>query len=397
MQQKYLKKSGLIALITLMSMIAPLSTDLYMPALPEMAVYFGVSTSLTSFTMTIFFIFMAIGILVLGPMSDKYGRRPILIISVLMSLLFSIACALAPTIWLLIIARALQAAGAGGMVAIGTALIRDSFDGKQLSLVLSITQSLGLLAPMIAPILGAVILKFTSWQMTFVALAILMGIALIGAFLLEETLPQSARTKESTLHSILQLRVVAKNKNFMSLLMLGSLIGAPYMGYLAIASYIYINDFGLSETMFSIFFAINSAFAVLGPILYMRVSHLPKKVLFNAAFILATISALLLYFVGDMGPVAFLLCYVPFTIMSCFTRPFVSDMLLSAQKTDIGAAASLMNFGFTVVGSIGMIVGSLGWSSYIGGLSITIFIFTALAFIMWLIILKVKSIQFDWK
>jgi len=166
---------------------------------------------------------------------------------------------------------------------------------------------------------------------------------------------------------------------------------------LAIASYIYINDFGLSETMFSIFFAINSAFAVLGPILYMRVSHLPKKVLFNAAFILATISALLLYFVGDMGPVAFLLCYVPFTIMSCFTRPFVSDMLLSAQKTDIGAAASLMNFGFTVVGSIGMIVGSLGWSSYIGGLSITIFIFTALAFIMWLIILKVKSIQFDWK
>ena len=397
MQQKYLKKSGLIALITLMSMIAPLSTDLYMPALPEMAVYFGVSTSLTSFTMTIFFIFMAIGILVLGPMSDKYGRRPILIISVLMSLLFSIACALAPTIWLLIIARALQAAGAGGMVAIGTALIRDSFDGKQLSLVLSITQSLGMLAPMIAPILGAVILKFASWQMTFVALAILMGIALIGAFLLEETLPQSARTTESTLHSILQLRVVAKNKNFMSLLMLGSLLGAPYMGYLAIASYIYINDFGLSETMFSIFFAINSAFAVLGPILYMRVSHLSKKVLFHAAFVLSTISALLLYFVGDMGPIAFLLCYVPFTIMSCFTRPFVSDMLLSAQKTDIGAAASLMNFGFTVIGSIGMIVGSLGWSSYIGGLSITIFIFTALAFVMWLIILKVKSIQFDWK
>lgn len=397
MQQKYLKKSGLIALITLLSMIAPLSTDLYMPALPEMAVYFNVSTSLTSFTMTIFFIFMAIGILILGPLSDKYGRKPILVISICMSLVFSLACAFSPTIWLLIVSRALQAAGAGGMVAIATALIRDSFDGKQLSLVLAITQSLGMLAPMIAPILGAVILKFASWQMTFVALAVLMGVSLIGSLLLEETLPQSARSQQNTWQSIMQLRYVAKNQNFTSLLLLGGLLGAPYMGYLAIASYIYINGFGLSETMFSIFFAINSAFAMLGPILYMRLGHLPKKRLIRSAFVLSTISALLLYFVGDFGPVAFLFSYVPFTIMSCFMRPFVSDMLLSSQKTDIGAASSLMNFGFTVIGSIGMIVGSLAWSSYIDGLSITIMIFTAFALFMWLIILKVKSIQFDWK
>ncbi|MGN1387799.1 MAG: Bcr/CflA family efflux MFS transporter [Bacillus sp. (in: firmicutes)] len=397
MQQKYLKKSGLIALITLLSMIAPLSTDLYMPALPEMAVYFDVSTSLTSFTMTIFFIFMAIGILILGPLSDKYGRRPILIISVIMSLVFSLACAFAPTISLLIVARALQAAGAGGMVAIATALIRDSFEGKQMSLVLAVTQSLGLLAPMLAPILGAVILQFASWKMTFVALAILMGVSLIGALLLQETLPKSARTDQNTLQSILQLRHVAKNKNFSSLLLLGGLISAPYMGYLAIASYIYINDFGLSETMFSVFFAINSAFAILGPVLYMRLGHLPKKMLINTVFVLSTISALLLYFVGDVGPVAFLFSYVPFTIVSCFVRPFVSDMLLSAQKTDIGAASSLMNLGFTVIGSIGMIVGSLAWSSYIDGLSITIMIFTALALLVWFIILRVKSIQFDWK
>lgn len=397
MQQKYLKKSGLIALITLLSMIAPLSTDLYMPALPEMAVYFDVSTSLTSFTMTIFFIFMAIGILILGPLSDKHGRKPILIISVIMSLVFSLACAFAPTISLLIVARALQAAGAGGMVAIATALIRDSFEGKQMSLVLAVTQSLGLLAPMLAPILGAVILQFASWKMTFVALAILMGISLIGALLLQETLPKSARTDQNTLQSILQLRHVAKNKNFSSLLLLGALISAPYMGYLAIASYIYINDFGLSETMFSIFFAINSAFAILGPVLYMRLGHLPKKMLINTVFVLSTISALLLYFVGDVGPVAFLFSYVPFTIVSCFVRPFVSDMLLSAQKTDIGAASSLMNLGFTVIGSIGMIVGSLAWSSYIDGLSITIMIFTALALLVWFIILRVKSIQFDWK
>ena len=85
MQQKYLKNTGLIILISILSMIPPLSTDLYMPALPEMTAFFNTSSTLMSFTMTVFFIFMAIGILILGPMSDKYGRKPILITSISIS------------------------------------------------------------------------------------------------------------------------------------------------------------------------------------------------------------------------------------------------------------------------------------------------------------------------
>lgn len=395
MKQKYLKNSGLIALITLLSMIAPLSTDLYMPALPEMAVFFDVSSSLTSFTMTIFFLFMAVGILLFGPLSDKYGRKPILLISVLISLIFSVICAISPTISMLIVARALQAIGAGGMMAISTALIKDSFENKQLSLVLTITQSLSLLAPMIAPILGAVILKFYSWQMTFIVLALLMGVSLALTFLLQETLPKTARTNQSTLQSILNLRLVAKNKNFTSLLVFGALFTAPYMAYLATASYIYITDFGVSETTFSIYFAINSAFAILGPILYMRLGHFSKQKIIYTTFCFAILSGLLLHFIGHLGPIFFLLSFVPFTLVACFTRPFISEMLLSIQKKDVGAASSLMNFGFTVVGSIGMMVGSLSWASHITGLSTTIFLFVALAMIVWWIIIKSKSISLD--
>ena len=181
MKQKYLKNSGLIALITILSMIPPLSTDLYMPALPEMTAYFKTSSTLMSSTMTIFFIFMAIGILILGPMSDKYGRKPILIASISISLIFSGLCAISPTITFLIIARAASAVGAGGMVAIATALIKDSFEGKSMSQVLSVTQAFGLLAPMLAPLLGALILSIFDWKMTFIALAILTGISLARA------------------------------------------------------------------------------------------------------------------------------------------------------------------------------------------------------------------------
>ena len=184
MQQKYLKNAGLIALISILSMIPPLATDLYMPALPEMTVYFHTTSTLMSFTMTIFFIFMAIGILILGPMSDKYGRKPILIASISLSFIFSAACAFAPNITLLILARAASAFGAGGMVAIGTALIKDSFTGKEMSKVLSLTQAFMLLAPMLAPLVGALILKVADWKMTFIALALLTGISLVGAFFL---------------------------------------------------------------------------------------------------------------------------------------------------------------------------------------------------------------------
>ncbi|PQD95274.1 MFS transporter [Pradoshia eiseniae] len=397
MQQKYLKNAGLIALITILSMIPPLSTDLYMPALPEMTAYFHTTSTLMSFTMTVFFIFMAIGILILGPMSDKYGRKPVLIASISISLIFSAACAFAPNILLLILARGASAFGAGGMVAISTALIRDSYEGKAMSKVLSVTQAFMLIAPMLAPVLGALILEVADWKMTFIVLAALTGVSLAGAFLLEETLPVKERTQSSTLQSILGLRKVAKNPNFTSLLLVGAIIAAPFMAYLALASYIYIDGFGVSETTFSMYFALNAAASILGPVMYMRFGAGSVKKAINAGIIVSIISAVLILTVGDVAPIIFLLSYILYSVVTSYFRPLISDLLLSATKTDVGAASSVMNFGFTVIGSIGMVVGSLGWSSYTGGLGITMLIFISITILVWLFVLKAKSIKFDWK
>ncbi|MDN4100365.1 Bcr/CflA family efflux MFS transporter [Bacillus cereus] len=397
MNQKYLNRGGLITLITLLSMIPPLSIDLYMPALPQMTSYFKVSTSLTSFTMTVFFIFMAIGILVLGSISDKFGRKPVLVASILISLTFSIICAISPTISLLIIARAIQAFGAGGMVAIATALIKDSFEGKEMSKILSITQAFSLLAPMIAPILGALILKVASWKMVFIVLALLTSFSLFAALLLQETLSEEKRITESSFQSIFRLVKVTQNKNFSTILLIGGLLSAPFMAYLAIASYIYINEFGVSETTFSLYFALTSSFAVLGPILYMRFGNKSVKLVFNFAFSVVIISALLLYNIGHIHPLIFILCYIPFVIVTTYFRPMVSDMLLSTQKSDVGAASAVVNFVFSVIGSVGMTIGSMKWNSYIQGLSYTMLIFVVISIVIWVYILKSKSIKFDWK
>ena len=397
MQQKYLKNAGLITLISILSMIPPLSTDLYMPALPDMTVYFNTTSTLMSFTMTIFFIFMAIGILILGPMSDKYGRKPVLIASISISMIFSAACAFAPNITLLIVARAASAFGAGGMVAISTALIKDSYEGKAMSKVLSVTQAFMLIAPMLAPVLGAIILKVADWKMTFIVLSILTSFSLVGALLLQETLPVKERTQSSTIQTILGLRKVAKNPNFSSLLLVGALIAAPFMAYLALASYIYIDGFGVSETTFSMYFASNAATSILGPVMYMRFGAGSVKKVINVGIIVAIISAILILTVGNASPIIFLLSYVLYSVMTSYFRPLISDLLLSSTKTDVGAASSVMNFGFTVIGSIGMVVGSLQWSSYTGGLAITMLIFISLTTTVWFYLLKAKSIRFDWK
>ena len=153
------------------------------------------------------------------------------------------------------------------------------------------------------------------------------------AFLLQETLPVKERTQSSTIQSILGLRRVAKNPNFSSLLLVGAFIAAPFMAYLALASYIYIDGFGVSETTFSMYFALNAAASILGPVMYMRFgAHSVKKV--DQCW-----DYRIHYFCGidfnsrKYRPIIFLLSYVIFSVVTSYFRPLISDLLLSATKT----------------------------------------------------------------
>ena len=121
--QKYLGRKGLIVFITVMNMFIPLSTDLYLPALPSMSGYFGVSATLTNLTLVSFFFFYAVGTLLWGPPSDKYGRRPILLIGAALYAAASIGCAVSTNVYMMIAMRILQGLGAGSITSVSMALI----------------------------------------------------------------------------------------------------------------------------------------------------------------------------------------------------------------------------------------------------------------------------------
>ena len=160
-KQKFLGKKGMVLFITLMNMFIPLSTDLYLPALPTMSTHFDASASLVNLTLVSFFFFFAIGTILLGPLCDKYGRRKVLLISGAMYTLASASCALSPNVYVMIAARVFQGISAGGIISASTVLVKDCFAGRQRETILAVVQSASGLAPMLAPVLGALLLQIT--------------------------------------------------------------------------------------------------------------------------------------------------------------------------------------------------------------------------------------------
>jgi DHA1 family bicyclomycin/chloramphenicol resistance-like MFS transporter len=387
--QKYLGNTGLIIFIVLMNMFVPLSIDLYLPALPGLKDYFGSGTALTNMTLSIFMFFYAIGILLWGPISDKYGRRPVIALGSLIYIASSISCSLAPNIYLLIAARAMQGVGGGAIISSSFAIVKDCYTGKKREKILAVTQSISGIAPMVAPVLGAWILKFTDWRGAFWILAAVGIFNFLLTVLYQDTLRDDEKYIGSLLGSLSRLYVVGKNKSFTIPNLIFSVSQLPFMGYIAVSSYIYVNHFGLSEQAYSYFFAANSCITILGPIIYVRffINH-DKKALAMGSFVIAAISGILVMTIGGLSPYIFLVCIVAMSMTGAVMRPFSINVLFEQQKGDTGTASSLFNTVSTLFGILGMTIASFDWGNIIVSLGAIITAASVLSSISWYAFIK---------
>jgi DHA1 family bicyclomycin/chloramphenicol resistance-like MFS transporter len=345
--------------------LGPFTIDLYLPAFPVLAQDLGVSDAAIQLTLTGTMIGFGLGQLVVGPLSDRIGRRRPLLAATCLHLLACIAASVAPDVTVLGIFRVLQGVGAAGGGVVAMAMVRDLFSGRPLVRMLSRLALVTMLAPIVAPLLGSQLLRILDWRGLFLALAA-YGIVMVvvGARLLPETLPP-ARTIEPGHGTTLQrYRVIFRDRVFVGVAILGGMQFAGLFSYLSSSSFLFQEVYGLSGQQFGLLFAINSIGVFAGNQLTARLTRLigPQWILAMTTAVQFLASVLIvLAVVAGWGLVGVLVPLFLFILACGFGFPCVQVLALINHGREAGTAASLLgacNFG--VAGAISPIVGLLG-------------------------------------
>lgn len=383
--QPVLGKTGMLFFLVIISAFPPLTIDLYLPALPQMVEVFNTDRSMVNLTLSSYFVTYAIGLLFWGPLSEKFGRKPILLIGLAGYMVASILCAMTNSIEQLIGARVFQAFAGSAITVIATAIVKDLYDGREREKIMATIMSLVIIAPMVAPVFGAFLLKIASWRMMFVTLAIFGAFASVLACCYRETLEN--KYQGSIFRSWGRMGVVMKNRSFVKLLIIFSIIPMALMGFLAAGSYIYIDHFGLTEQQFSYAFAFNALCASFGPTIYMKLSYrMPVQKVISGCFALLALAGIFTLTIGDLSPWFFMFIAAPATLMAIIMRVPGTNLMLNQQDHDTGSAVALIQFFSMICGSLGMVLVSIRPDSLIENLGFIQLSVGTLGGLMWLMV-----------
>jgi DHA1 family bicyclomycin/chloramphenicol resistance-like MFS transporter len=325
--------------------LGPFSIDMYLPALPTVAKDLHASASAIALTITAFLVGLAIGQIFAGPLSDTYGRRRPLLLG---TGLFAVAAglgALAPSAPALIVLRAIAGLSAAAGIVITNAVVTDHYRGKESARFLSRLVLVSGLAPIVAPIVGGQVLRFTSWRGIFGVLAGLGVVLFVGLLIwLKESLPPQRRAVHGVAGSLRTMRMLSRDARFTRLAVSGALTSTAFFGYLASSSFIFQGTYGASPAMFSLLFSINAV----GMLLSSQLNHFllrwwSPRVLLGAGLcvcVLAGLALLAVTLIGGLGIWA--LSVSLFVLVSAvnFLMPDSTALALSLHPEWAGSASA---------------------------------------------------------
>jgi DHA1 family bicyclomycin/chloramphenicol resistance-like MFS transporter len=264
---------ALTLLLSFLTALGPLSMDMYLPSLPDIGRALQVPTLQVQLTISSYLFGFAVGQILYGPISDRLGRRPVLLVALIVYALATIGCAAARSIEALIGLRFLQALGGAGAIVLARAVVRDLYSGVRAGRELSLMGAITGVAPIVAPVIGGALQTFFGWRATFVLLvAIAVVVGATAAQLLPETLREPAKAPFSLRAMGAMYRSVAVHRGFLAYL---AILTAAFVGLFAWISgapvVMQTATYGLSPFIFGISFALGSAGYVIGTFLAARV------------------------------------------------------------------------------------------------------------------------------
>ena len=279
--------------LALQSAVPPFATDMYTPAFPRVTADLATSASLVGLTLTTFFLGMALGQLLGGPLSDQRGRRIPMIVGGVICTLGAIGCALAPSIWVLIVFRVVQGFGGGLAAVVARAVVVDVAKGDLLARVMSIMMALGGLAPMVAPVFGGAVLTLGgTWRTVFwclVGFGLLMTITAI--VFVPESLPLERRHGGGLRQFATGLSEVLRIRVYVGYMLTAALSGFTMMAYIANSSYVLQEMKGVAPMPFALFFASTALAQILLSIVNAKiVGRFRPRTLIGFGLALATVA-----------------------------------------------------------------------------------------------------------
>jgi len=404
------RNSKLFILIYLaaLSAFGPLVTDAYLPALPNLRGYFQINESLVQLTLTTTMIGLALGQLIAGPISDKFGRKLPLTWSLLTFTIATIWIFFTDNFWLLIILRTLQGLACAAGIVISRAIAKDIYDGEELRKFFIIMMMVGSLAPIFAPIFGSMVLKYNSiqewgsanfagtffgdlidkfhatfgawlgdWHGIFVALSVVGAALFLANFSFYESLPPQKRLsgQNGALHAY---KLLLGSRKFMLFIAVCTSMMTGMFAYIAASSFIYQDKFAVSPTVYALLFASNGAVSVVASIISAKMS---AKMALRAGAYLFLLSAVIIAFalIGDLPIYAVIAGFMLLMFSLGFTEPTASYLAMQKAPHYAGAASAIL--GFTMFFAGGLISPVVGLGNMMITTSVVILLMAVLCFI----------------
>lgn len=348
----------LIVFLGMLSAFGPFVTDMYLSTLPSMAEIFHTTPSLVQMGLATSMLGLAVGQIFFGPLSDKYGRRKVLMAAMILFAVSTVVSIYSPSIEFFNICRFVQGLGGAGGIVLSRSVSTDCYSGRELAKTLAIIGAVNGIAPVTAPVVGGLVAEAVGWQGIFWIL-FGIGIVLLGmCIVFRESLPREHRHIGSVLSLMYSFPRLLRIKYFVIYVLMFGFANGVLFAYISSASFIIQNYFGFSELMFAIIFGINALGIGIGSAMSLKFRKMPNAALFGAAGIsVIAIVQLICYALFDMFAIYEVLTFVMLVSVG-FIFTAATTLAMDEGREYVGAASAIFGAtGFLFGGIVSPLVG----------------------------------------
>ncbi len=353
-------RGGLLATLGALSAFGPVSLDLYLPAFPSIAQSLGVATGDVQLTFSASLLGLGVGQLVYGPLADRFGRKPPLVAGLVLFVVASLLCAVSPSLSVLVGLRLLQGLGGCAGLVIARAIVRDCFDGPALARSYSVITSVAMLAPLIAPGVGALILWAAGWRAVFVVIAAFGVACLLATWRLPETLPVERRLPHGVGDALRGYRGLVRQRRFVVPASVVALSSGTLMAYLSSSSTVMMDGFGVPAGWFAVLVPSMALCYIVGLRLNMTlVGRYPTEVLLRAYLAVEVPAAVLVVVLFVVGAPLWAVLVGLGVVIGCIggTLPTATAATMRPFGANAGSASALL--GTVQMGLAGIVAATL--------------------------------------